>query len=83
MRIHTAVAAFELPNDERQQLVKNFHCIYYKMNVSMSVNPKDLVCLTCPEKHAFIKHGPSSLPVCVVLTDQSFPPFITANISES
>ena len=59
--------SFELPNDERQQLVQNFHCIHDKTNVSMSVNPKDLVCLTCPEKHAFIKHGPSPLPVCVAL----------------
>ena len=65
---------FELPNDKRQQLVQNFHRIHNKTNFSMSVNPKDLVCLTCPEKHAFVKEGQAGLPVCIVLTDQSFPP---------
>ena len=75
--------SFELPSDERQQLVQNFHCIHDKTNISMSVNPKDLVCLTCLEKHAFIRIGPTILPVCIALNDQSFPPFITANMSES
>ena len=49
----------------------------------MSVNPKDLVCLTCPEKHAFVKPCQSPPPVCVSLTDQSFPPFVSASLSES
>ena len=49
----------------------------------MSVNPKDLVCLTCPEKHAFVKGGQAGLPVCIALTDQSFPPLITSKMSES
>ena len=66
--------SFDLPGDERQQLVQNFHCIHDKTNVSMSVNPKDLVCLTCPEKHAFIRIGSNPPPVCIALTDQSFPP---------
>ena len=49
----------------------------------MSVNPKDLVCLTCPEKHAFVKPGQSPPPVCISLTDQSFSPFVSASMSES
>ena len=32
-------SSFELPNDERQQLVQNFHHNHDKTNVSMSVNP--------------------------------------------
>ena len=75
--------SFELPSDERQQQVQNFHRIHDKTNVSMSVNPKDLVCLTCPEKHAFVKDGSAQLPVCIALTDQSFPPYIAAKMSES
>ena len=73
MQLHYR-GSFELPNDERQQLVQNFHLIHDKTNVFMSVNPKDLVCLTCHEKHAFIKSSPSELLICVALTDQSFPP---------
>ena len=75
--------SFDLPGDEKQQLVQNFHRIHDKTNVSMSFNPKDLVCLTCPEKHAFIRIGSNPPPVCIALTDQSFPPLITANMSES
>ena len=75
--------SFELPSDERQQLVQNFHRVHDKINVSMSVDPKELVCLTCPEKHAFVKVGQAGLPVCIALTDQSFPPLITAKMSES
>ena len=75
--------SFELPNDERQQLVQNFHRIHDKTKVSMSVNPKDLVCLTFSEKHAFVKEGTAELPVCIALTDQSFPPLIAAKMSES
>ena len=41
------------------------------------------MCLTCPEKHAFVKPGLSPPPVCISLTDQSFPPFVSASMSES
>ena len=75
--------SFELPGDDRQLLVQNFHRVHDRTNVSMSVNPKDLVCLTCPEKHAFVKPGLSPPPVCISLTDQSFPPFVSASMSES
>ena len=57
--------------------------VTYIMHIFINHFSQPSLCLTCPEKHAFIRLGPSPLPVCIALTDQSFPPFITANMSES
>ena len=40
--------------NNRQFEVQNFHRASDKLNVSLSINPRDLVCISCPEKHAFV-----------------------------
>jgi hypothetical protein len=63
---------FELKNDERQHMVKNFHIPAMKRNVSTSIvrEGNEIHCVTCKTAHAFT----GSEPVCVILTDQNFPP---------
>ena len=42
------------PCNNRQFKVQNFHRASDKLNVLLSINPRDLVCISCPEKHAFV-----------------------------
>ena len=52
-------SSFELPNDERQQLVQNFHHNHDKTNVSMSVNPSFPSFITANNEHVQVLHrGP-------------------------
>ena len=45
-----------------------------KQNVSLSVNSRDLVCVSCPEQHAFVLPESAGIPVCQNLSGQSFSP---------
>ena len=70
--------SFEVKGDCRQLEVQNFHRLSDKLNVSLSVNPRDMVCIGCPEQHAFILPDSAGIPVCLNLSDQSFSPYIPA-----
>ena len=72
----TAAGSFEIENDNRQLLVQNFHRVQDKVNVSMSLNPCDFVCLTCPEQHATVKpmvNPPKSASACLIRTSLPCP----------
>ena len=62
--------------------VQNFHRVSDRTNVSVFVNPKDLVCMGFPEPHAFVMSASAGVPVCLNLSDQSFPPFVPAMLGE-
>ena len=77
------VGSFENAGDSRQYILQNFHRVCNKLNATMSVDPKDLLCLGCQEKHAFLRSCVGAHhPVCAILADQCFPPFIPAKLNE-
>jgi hypothetical protein len=63
---------FDLPDDDRQYAVSNYHVPSLKKNVSSSVRRSEegVYCVTCEEEHSF--NG--NQPLVLFLTDQSFPP---------
>jgi hypothetical protein len=65
-------AGFEIAGDERQYTIKNFHIPAYKRNVSSSISNDggQLECVSCQYRHALT----STDPVCLILSDQNFPP---------
>ena len=67
--------------DSRHLAVQHFHSLKDKLNISMSFDPKAMVCVTCPDKHTVLSD--SSNPVCVVLSDHNFSPFVPAKRGES
>ena len=67
--------------DSRHLAVQHFHSLKDKLNISMSFDPKAMVCVTCPDKHTVLSD--SSKPVCMVLSDHNFSPFVPANRGES
>ena len=71
-----------IKGDSRQLEVQNFHRLSDKLNVSLSVNPRDLACITCPEQHAFVLPDSAGTPVCLNLSDQFFSPYIPAEIGK-
>ena len=74
--------SFEVKGDSRQLEVQNFHRLSDKLNVSLSVNPRDLACITSPEQHAFVLPDSAGTPVCLNLSDQFFSPYIPPEIGE-
>ena len=40
--------------DSRHLAVQHYHSLKDKLNISMSFEPKAIVCVTCPEKHAVL-----------------------------
>jgi hypothetical protein len=68
---------FELPNDDRQYGVKNFHIPTLRKNVSSSVSRGEggLFCVTCESEHTF----EGNEPICVIISDQNFPPSLPTN----
>jgi hypothetical protein len=68
---------FDLPGDDRQFNVNNFHIPSLKRNVSASIRRGDegLFCVTCSEEHCFN----SDDPICVFITDQAFPPSLPSD----
>ena len=72
----TAAGSFEIENDNRQLLVQNFRRVQDNVNMSMSLNPCDFVCLTCPEQHATVKpmvNPPKSASACLIRTSLPCP----------
>ena len=43
--------------DSRHLAVQDYHSLKDKLNISMSFEPKAMVCVTCPEKHAVLNEG--------------------------
>ena len=86
-KIATAGRGFETGSfvaaaDHRHLAVKNFHSLKDKLNVSMSFDPKHMVCVTCKDKHVILPEGGGGGPVCIVLSDQNFCPFVPAGRGE-
>jgi hypothetical protein len=71
---------FELKDDERPHTVKNFHIPAMKRNVSTNIirDGNEIRCVTCKNTHVFT----GSEPVCVILTDQNFPPALPTDKME-
>ena len=67
--------------DGRHLGTQNFHSLKDKLNVSMSFDPKRMVCVTCPDEHVIL--GSELRPVCVVLSDHNFCPSVPAGRGES
>ena len=86
-KIATAGGGFEtgsfvVATDHRHLAVKNFHSLKDKLNVSMSFDPKHMVCVTCNENHVILLEGGGGGPVCIVMSDQNFCSFVPANRGE-
>jgi hypothetical protein len=66
------IPGFDLPDDDRQYAVSNYHVPSLKKNVSSSVRRSEegVFCVTCEEEHSFT----GNQPLVLFLTDQSFPP---------
>jgi hypothetical protein len=72
-----SLPGFDLPNDDRQHGVSNYHVPALKKNVSSSVRRDDggTFCVTCGEEHEFN----DNVPFVVFLTDQNFPPSLPSD----
>ena len=75
-------SSFDVKGDSRQFEVQNFHRVSKRLNVSLSVNPKGLLCVSCLEQHAFVLLDRAGIPICLNLSDQNFLPYIPAGIGE-
>ena len=64
--------SFVVNADNRHLAVQNFHSLKDKLNVSMSFDPKRMVCVTCNDNHVILPEGGGGGPVCIVLADQNF-----------
>jgi hypothetical protein len=76
----SGLVGFDVPDDDRQFQVVNYHIPALKKNVSTSVKKlmegsSQLVCVTCPEQHFFTGRE----PVVVIISDQHFPPSLPSN----
>ena len=76
------LGSFDVKGDSRQFEVQNFHRVSDKLNVSLTINPRDMVCISCPEKHAFVLTDSAGIPICLNLSDQCFSPYIPGGIGE-
>ena len=66
--------------DGRHLNTQNFHSLKDKLNVSMSFEPKRMVCVTCTDEHTIF--GAAQQPVCVVLSDHNFRPYVPVSRGE-
>jgi hypothetical protein len=79
----SGLVGFDVPEDDRQFQVVNYHIPALRKNVSTSVNKltegsSQLVCVTCPEQHFFTGRE----PVMVIISDQHFPPSLSSNCGQ-
>jgi hypothetical protein len=79
----SGLVGFDVPDDDRQFQVVNYHIPALKKNVSTSVKKltegsSQLACVTCPEQHFFT----GSEPVVVIISDQHFPPSLPSNCGQ-
>ena len=49
--------SFVVAADNRHLAVQNFHSLKDKLNVSMSFEPKHMVCVTCDNNHVILPEG--------------------------
>ena len=66
--------------DGRHLNTQNYHSLKDKLNVSMFFEPKRMVCVTCTDEHTIF--GAAQQPVCVVLSDHNFRPYVPASRGE-
>ena len=74
--------SFVVAADNSHLSVQNFHSLKDKLNVSMSFDPKRVVCVTCNDNHVILPEGGGGGPVCIVLADQNFCAYVPANRGE-
>ena len=67
--------------DNRHLSLQHYHSLKDKVNISMSFDPKTMICVTCLDKHVVLTE--ISNPVCIVLSDHNFSPFVPARRGES
>jgi hypothetical protein len=65
-----------LRRDSRQFVAKYFHGAEGDRNISVSIDPKGVLCLSCDESHCIRESMDAGLPLAVVLSVQSFPPVL-------
>ena len=70
-----------MEGDGRHLVTQNFHSLKDKLNLSMSFDPKRMVCVTCSDEHVVL--GSENKPVCIVLSDHNFSPCVPASWGES
>ena len=74
--------SFVVAADNHHLAAQNFHSLKDKLNVSMSFEPKHMVCVTCADNHVILPEGGGGGPVCIVLADQNFCAYGPANRGE-
>ena len=74
--------SFVVAADNHHLAAQNFHSLKDKLNVSMSFEPKHMVCVTCDNNHVILPEGGGGGPVCIVLADQNFCAYVPANRGE-
>jgi len=65
-----ACGSFDAIPDKRLGEVIKVHSVSRKSNYTLSFDPEKLMCTACKIEHPVIGKN----PVCIVLTDQNFPP---------
>ena len=66
--------------DSRHLAVQHYHSLKDKLNIASSFDPKSMHCVTCTESHVLLTD--TQHPVCLVLSDQNFCPFVPAKRGE-
>ena len=66
--------------DGRHLAVQHYHSLKDKLNISSSFEPKSMHCVTCTEKRVILTD--TQHPVCLVLADQNFCPYVPARRGE-
>jgi hypothetical protein len=69
------VGHIDVQGDTRHLACQNVHNLREKSNFSLSLNPANLECLGCAEKHKFFR---GDNPVFVVASDHNFSPILPA-----
>ena len=68
--------------DYRHLGIQHIHDLEKRINLSMTVSPGDLMCLVCPDRHAFPmlgRAGQPGRPAVIFATDQNFPAMLPAS----
>jgi hypothetical protein len=65
---------FDVPGENRQHKVLNYHIPALRKNVSASIkrSGSDIFCVSCKNEH----HFNGAEPICIILSDQNFPPLL-------
>jgi hypothetical protein len=74
-----SVGYVDVDGDTRHLACQNVHSLRDKKNFSLSINPANLECLGCAEKHKLIR---GDNPVVVVAADHNFSPILPAELGK-